>query len=282
MRGHPCFNKQAHDRVGRVHLPVAPRCNIQCGFCERRICRNLTMQHPGWTHKLISPEEALKQVSDLVRSRPEGKMGKEARFVVGVAGPGEPLENDETFEALNLVNRHYPNLTRCLSTNGLLLEQRLPQILEAGITALTVTMNAPDPEVGQHIYKWVRDKGKTYWGRDGAEVLITSQMRGIQAALKAGLAVKVNSVLIPGINDRHMVRLAHRLKEMNVRLMNIMPLIPAGRMKDRGAPTCAELNEARTECEKVLPQFKWCKQCSADIAHFPPVLHISAESGTSQ
>ena len=43
MRGHPCFDEQAHERVGRVHLPVAPRCNIQCFFCERRTCAPLTM-----------------------------------------------------------------------------------------------------------------------------------------------------------------------------------------------------------------------------------------------
>ena len=33
---HPCFNKKSHRRFGRVHLPVAPRCNIQCKFCNRQ------------------------------------------------------------------------------------------------------------------------------------------------------------------------------------------------------------------------------------------------------
>ena len=33
---HPCFNREAHGRFGRIHLPVAARCNIVCGFCDRR------------------------------------------------------------------------------------------------------------------------------------------------------------------------------------------------------------------------------------------------------
>ena len=279
MQAHPCFSKQAHERIGRVHLPVAPRCNIQCAFCERKICMNLAMQHPGWTHKLLSPEQALKLVDDLVYSRSSGENRKDCSFVVGVAGPGEPLENPETFEALTLIKRHYPGLMKCVSTNGLLLEQKLPQIIDAGITALTVTVNAPDWEAGQQIYKWVRHKGKVYWSRDAAKILISNQMQGIQAALEAGLAIKVNTVLLPGINDGHMVALAQCLDKIGVRLMNIIPLIPSGRMKDHRAPTCTELRKARLECEEVIPQFWWCKQCSADIVHFPPSENIQ-ETGS--
>jgi nitrogen fixation protein NifB len=94
MRRHPCFDERAHERVGRVHLPVAPRCNIHCRFCERLVCTNLTIQHPGWTRRLLSPAEAVELVRQLARSRPR------ERFVVGVAGPGEPLANEGTFEAL--------------------------------------------------------------------------------------------------------------------------------------------------------------------------------------
>ena len=33
---HPCFSKDAHKKYGRIHLPVAPRCNMQCNFCNRK------------------------------------------------------------------------------------------------------------------------------------------------------------------------------------------------------------------------------------------------------
>lgn len=32
---HPCFNAGARHRVGRIHLPVAPKCNMQCNYCNR-------------------------------------------------------------------------------------------------------------------------------------------------------------------------------------------------------------------------------------------------------
>ena len=162
MDHHPCFNGEAHDRVGRVHLPVAPRCNIQCNFCERKVCASMTMQHPGWTAKVLSVGEAVELVRSIMCSRATED------FVVGVAGPGDPLANEETFEALRLIHREYPGLLKCISTNGLLLEDRLPQVLEVGIRALTVTVNAPDSSVGKHIYSWVKYQGTIYRGEEAA------------------------------------------------------------------------------------------------------------------
>ncbi|MFQ7453900.1 MAG: hypothetical protein ACLRNQ_23780 [Flavonifractor plautii] len=52
---HPCFSAQAHFRYGRIHLPVAPRCNIRCGYCDRRYdCANES--RPGVTSEVISPK----------------------------------------------------------------------------------------------------------------------------------------------------------------------------------------------------------------------------------
>ena len=263
IRRHPCFGAEAHQSVGRIHLPVAPRCNIQCAFCERRVCAGQEMQHPGWAQRLLTPDQAARRVDELVATRPA------ETFVVGVAGPGDPLANEETFEALARVHQAHPTLLKCISTNGLLLEESLPRLLQVGVTALTVTINAPDGQVGQEIYCWVRHQGAIYRGPEAAELLIASQMRGVRAALEAGLAVKVNAVLIPDVNDAHMVRLARRLAELGVLLMNIMPLIPCGRMVDRRAPTCDELHMAQNACEQLVPQFRSCSQCSADVVCFP-------------
>ena len=260
---HPCFSEQAHDEVGRVHLPVAPRCNIQCNYCERRICANMTMQHPGWAKKLLSSEKAAELVESLTHSKPG------ERFVVGVAGPGEPLANPETFAALGQIHREHPSLLKCVSTNGLLLEQMMPQLIDVGVSAITVTVNAPDSSIGQHIYAWVRYKGVIIRGQEAAEILIDHQMSSIRAAIAAGMVVKVNSVLIPGINDGHQVRLAIRLRDAGVQIMNIIPLIPCGQMKDHRAPTCRELIQARLDCSLYVAQFRRCEQCRADVVHFP-------------
>jgi nitrogen fixation protein NifB len=50
---HPCFGGD-HGKAGRIHLPVAPGCNIKCGFCERRFdCANES--RPGVTSRVLTP-----------------------------------------------------------------------------------------------------------------------------------------------------------------------------------------------------------------------------------
>ena len=267
-REHPCFNDAAHDRVGRIHLPVAPRCNIQCNYCEHRMCPDV--QHPGWASRLLSVSEAVDLVDSIVRER------RDFDFVVGIAGPGDALSNDETLETLAALNRRYPQLTKCLCTNGLLLEDSLEAMAAAGVQAFTVTVNAADSRVGEQVYSWARYQGKVYRGEEAADLLISRQLGGIRAAIAAGFIVKVNTVLIPGINDDHMPELARRLREAGVTLMNIIPLIPAGRMKGRVAPTCDQLRNARAMCEEIVPQFRRCEQCRADIIFLPDRDTVSA------
>ena len=78
---HPCFNRDAHNKFGRIHLPVAPRCNIQCNFCNRKFdCMNES--RPGVTSGVLKPEQAVAYLAEVVAKRPE-------IAVMGIAGPGE-------------------------------------------------------------------------------------------------------------------------------------------------------------------------------------------------
>lgn len=258
---HPCFSEEAHDRVGRIHLPVAPRCNIQCNFCEHKMCTDI--QHPGWAARLLSVAEAFDLINSIVNER------QAYDFVVGVAGPGDALANDQTFQTLALIHRHYPQIVTCLCTNGLLLEDKLEEMIDAGVRALTVTVNAPNSQVGRNIYSWVKYQGTIHRGEKAAALLIEKQFKGIRKAVAAGLSLKVNTVLIPGVNDDHMQELAWRLREAGVEIMNIMPLIPSGKMKNLSAPTCDELRGARQGCDGIIPQFCRCEQCRADVIFLP-------------
>jgi nitrogen fixation protein NifB len=261
MKEHPCFSDEAHDRMGRIHLPVAPRCNIQCNFCEHRMCTDI--QHPGWSARLLSVAEAVGFIQSVVSER------QAYDFVVGIAGPGDALANEQTFQTQALLHQRYPQIVNCLCTNGLLLEDKLEAIADAGVRALTVTINAPNSRVGQHIYSWAKYQGTIYRGEEAADLIITKQFSGIRKAIAAGFFLKVNTVLIPGVNDEYMPELARRLREAGVKVMNIMPLIPAGKMKDRSAPTCEELVRARRDCEEILRQFHRCEQCRADVVYLP-------------
>jgi len=217
IQEHPCFSENACHLFGRMHLPVAPKCNIQCNYCIRKYdCVNES--RPGVTSKVLSPEEALERVREVLNKVHYIK-------VVAVAGPGEPLFNEATFETFRLVKAEFPHLMRCMSTNGLLLPDRIDDIEELGIGTLTVTLNAVDPAIGKLIYSFVKYRGKRYRGEEAAEILLKNQLEGIREAVKRKIIVKVNTVYIPTINDKHIVDIAKQIGKMGVYMQNIMPLM---------------------------------------------------------
>ncbi len=258
IQGHPCFGGN-HHRNGRIHLPVAPRCNIKCGYCTRRHdCANES--RPGVTSRILTPEEALEKVREVMKSDVLGPVIK----VVGIAGPGDPLANEETFETFRLAGNEFPHLIKCLSTNGLLLPERIRLLDELDVRSVTVTISALDPAVGARIYSWISRNGKRYEGREAAEILIENQLEGVTRAAQLGMTVKVNSVLIPGVNDREVIRVAEEVRKRGAFVLNVMPLIPQADFETSRAPTPEQLEEVRAACEGVIAQFRHCRQCRAD------------------
>jgi nitrogen fixation protein NifB len=147
---------------------------------------------------LLSPEDAALLVD---RVAAEGWL-----LVVGIAGPGEPLANPQTLEALRLVHRDHPELLLCMSTNGLLLSEKLDDLLEAGLSALTVTINAVRRDTAEQLYAWALLHGRREPGHVAAPLVLERQWSGLAEAIEAGLLVKVNSVLVPGVNDGELLR----------------------------------------------------------------------------
>lgn len=263
---HPCFGAEANVRYGRLHLPVSPTCNIQCKFCKRSV--NKLEQRPGVTRKVLSPQEANKLVDKALELCPE-------ITVVGIAGPGDTLATGCALETFRLVNESHPELINCLSTNGLLLEQYADEIYNVGVRTVTVTVNAVDPVILKDICSWVIKDGVKHEGYEGAEILIEAQKRGIKKLAELGAIIKINSVLIPGINDSHMGEIAQTVKELGANIMNIIPLIPQNELSHMDAPTCFELNAAREEAEKFLPVFRHCQHCRADACGIPGKSDVS-------
>jgi len=258
MLRHPCFSKKAHHRYGRIHLPVAPVCNIHCRYCIRRFdCANES--RPGVTSRVLSPDQALDRVRAVV--------GRDERITVaGIAGPGDPLANPETEEALGMLQQEFPGLYTCLSTNGLLLSDRIGMLKERGVKSLTVTINAVRAETAESIYSRVHYHGKTYHGPEAAEILIHHQWEGLRKAVDAGFVVKVNTVCIPGINDEEILKIAEAAGGIGVSLMNITALIPQGEFRKIRRPQLSELSRHRLFCGVYLPQMSHCRQCRADAA----------------
>jgi len=258
IQGHPCFGGD-HGSNGRMHLAVAPRCNIKCGYCNRRHdCANES--RPGVTSRLLTPFDAIAKVREVMASDVLGPVIK----VIGIAGPGDPLANEETFTTFELLDREFPHLVKCMSTNGLLLPESLERLDSLGLCSVTVTINALDPAVGALIYSRVFFHGRPYTGREGAEILIANQLKGIEMAAFRGMTVKVNSVLIPGINEEQISRIAEKARDLGAMVMNVMPLIPQADFAGILPPTTEHLEEVRRANESIIGQFKHCRQCRAD------------------
>ena len=157
IKKHPCFNEEAKGEYARVHLPVAPQCNIQCNYCNRKYdCVNES--RPGVTSGVLSPLKATAYLKELSKAM-------DNISVIGIAGPGDPFANPkETLETLRAVHAEFPDKIFCLSTNGLGLEPYIDEIAELGVTHVTLTINAIDPEISARIYRWVRFERKVYRG----------------------------------------------------------------------------------------------------------------------
>ncbi len=261
LENHPCFNAGASARWGRVHLPVAPGCNIQCNFCNRLYdCVNES--RPGVTGRVLTPAEALADLASLLKRRAD-------IAVVGIAGPGDALcDAPRTLATLRAVHAHHPDLLICVSTNGLGLPGHADALADAGVTHVTVTVNAVDPLIGEHIYAAVTLDGRTYRGRDAAVLLLSRQEEGIAALKRRGLTIKINTVVLPGVNAGHIPAIAARAAAWGADTMNCMPLIPVRGtpFANLAPPTDADMARLRKLTVAHLPQIYHCRRCRADAA----------------
>ncbi|MEW6696730.1 MAG: nitrogenase cofactor biosynthesis protein NifB [Bacillota bacterium] len=258
-RRHPCYSREAHHQYARMHLPVAPQCNIGCNYCNRKYdCVNES--RPGVTSEILTPVLAEQKFIVVKEKIPN-------LSVVGIAGPGDALANwDNTREAVLRIKQSNPEMIFCLSTNGLLLPHYAPEIVELGIKHVTVTLCTLDPATGAKIYHYVYYQGKKYEGLEGARILLENQLTGIRYLAQRGVLVKVNIVMIKGINDSEIPSVVKKARQLGAFMTNIMPLIPAeGSAFAQLPPTnLQELNQMRDLCQIDLRQMRHCKQCRAD------------------
>jgi len=263
---HPCFG--ATQNKGRIHLPVCPGCNIECNFCDRKI--NDYEKRPGVAATILTPQEASEIVNKAKELCPE-------ITVVGIAGPGDTLTTNKALETFALIHDSHPEMIKCMSTNGLLLNERAEEVIKAGVKTLTVTVNAVNPEILSKIVSSIFYHGQRYIGVEAAEILIQNQLEGIKKVSQAGITVKVNSVLINGINRDHIKEIAKTVSKCGAALYNIIPLIPQHKFSDFTEPDCLDIDGARREAQVYIDVFRHCQRCRADAAGIPGKKDIAKE-----
>ena len=263
VKNHPCYSEEAHHHYARMHVAVAPACNIQCNYCNRKYdCSNES--RPGVVSQKLAPDQAVRKVLAVASEIPQ-------MTVLGIAGPGDALANPKkTFTTFGLLKEQAPDIKLCLSTNGLALPDMVDEICRYNIDHVTITINMVDPAVGEEIYPWIFFQHRRITGREASRVLTERQLLGLEMLTRRGVLTKINSVLIPGVNDEHLIAVNRAVKERGAFLHNIMPLISEaehgtyyGLTGQRG-PTAQELKAVQDACMGGANLMRHCRQCRAD------------------
>ena len=193
------------DSFGRVHkdlrVSLTDRCNLRCTYC---MPNDFADWLPG--PELLSTDE-LMLVLEIATS-----LGIDGVRLTG----GEPLLRADIVDVVRRINdlRTPPRIS--VTTNGLKLVTLAQPLRDAGLERVNVSLDTLD-----------RDRFKALTFRDRFDDVLA----GIEAAQRAGLApVKVNSVLMRGVNDDEAPALLRRALDEGWRLRFIeqMPLDPSG------------------------------------------------------
>lgn len=256
---HPCFSCDSAHKYARMHLPIAPKCNVSCNYCHRKYdCVNES--RPGVTTEVLSPEQAFEKYKYVKSKMPNLK-------VIGIAGPGDALANfDNVKETLKLIRNDDPEITFCLSTNGLMLPFYAQELIDLGVSHVTITINAVNPEISAKVYKYVDYLGVIYRGEEAAQILLNNQLSGLKYLTDRGIVVKVNIVMLKGINDEHIYDITKKVKDFGATITNIMQMIPVKDSVFENMPLVSlkEINDMRNKCGENIKQMYHCKQCRAD------------------
>jgi cyclic pyranopterin phosphate synthase len=218
------------DTYGRVHrdlrVSLTDRCNLRCSYC-------MPSDFADWLPgpELLSTDE-LMQVLEVATS-----LGVDGIRLTG----GEPLLRGDVVDVVRRINElpHVPEIS--VTTNGLKLTTLAQPLRDAGLTRVNVSLDTLDPE---------RFKALTFRDR------FHDVLAGIKAAQSAGLApVKVNAVLMRGVNDDEAPALLRRALDEGWRLRFIeqMPLDPSGVWLRSTMITADEIFETLSEHHTLTP-----------------------------
>jgi cyclic pyranopterin phosphate synthase len=191
--------------IDYLRVSVTDRCNERCLYC-------MPKGYKGWAERAdhLTADEIVRIVEQSTT------LGFRKFRLTG----GEPLVRKDIVEIARRIWDLPGVQTLGLSTNGVLLKDLAVPLKQAGVRSVNISLDALDPEV----YR------KLTGGR------LEDALEGIGAAAAAGFeVVKLNCVLLRGINDDQIVPLAKfgATLGMPVRFIELMPLAPGGPVDDR-------------------------------------------------
>ena len=227
MNAHTPLASPLIDPFGRqiayVRVSVTDRCDFRCVYCMSEDMNFLPKRD------VLSLEELERLCSAFI--------GLGARKI-RITG-GEPLVRRNVMSLFRGLKRHLESgaldeLT--VTTNGSQLARFADELADCGVRRVNVSLDTLDPD---------KFRAVTRWG-DLAAVL-----KGVDAAVEAGLKIKINAVALKGFNDREaraLVDWAHR-RGFDMTFIEVMPL---GEMERDRADQFMPLTELRADLERSL------------------------------
>ena len=184
--------------ISYLRVSVTDRCDFRCVYC---MSTNMTFLPKK---ELLTLEELDRMCSTFIG------LGVEKLRITG----GEPLVRKGIMTFFHAMTRHLESGTLkelTLTTNGSQLERYADELYVAGVRRINISLDTLDEQKFADI---------TRWGR------LPQVLKGIEAAKKAGLRVKINTVALKGFNEDELFTLTEWCKreEMDLTFIEVMPM----------------------------------------------------------
>lgn len=226
------------DQLGRgmrdLRISVTDRCNFRCRYC-------MPAEVFGAGYAFLPREEILNF----------GEIERVARVMVGMGvrklrlTGGEPLLRRDLDVLVGMLAGISGVEDLAMTTNGVLLGKRAEGLKEAGLGRVTISLDALDDEV--------------FGAMNGVGAKVGRVIEGIDAALAAGLGVKVNSVIKLGVNEGEVLGLVDfaAARGVPIRFIEYMDTGNANRWKlDEVFPSAELLEVVRGRYDLVAVEGK--------------------------
>jgi nitrogen fixation protein NifB len=159
-------------------------------------------------------------------------------------------------------------LLLCLATNGLELLEHIPALAELNLSHLTITINAVDPSIAARVYAWGSYGKRVIRGEALGKLIVERQLAALRSLKQRGMLVKVNCIILPGVNDHHIPEVARTVSEFGAEIMNCVPLLPVPETPFHalGQPDAKTVARVRLMSGRFVRQMTHCARCRADAA----------------
>lgn len=260
METHCCFNTgDKCFKSPRIHVPLAEKCSLGCVYCGYKKDHNITKSktRPGVAINAINKKEDIRDyLKQAISEYPETK-------IVGVSGPGDPLENIESLCFLaDIIKEENYNVCLCICTNGRCFFENGIKIIKTGLVDyMTFTVNTLDPSKIPQIYNQFNNKSAIECSE-----FIHSQLNAIKYCKDNGIKVKVNTVLLDDISINDIRNLYNKLLDLGVDCFNLLPKVDTSidnKIEDTRRNNL--YNELKSQGFKMTRQ---CNLCRSDFCGY--------------